>query len=280
MGPWARWLIGGMLVASIAMAQDDKPPQTEPGEPPASGEQATTKPRFEEHRFGQIPYKHAWERDLTQLRTKLKLTDEQNSQLDEMLKRLSRRWKEQQEKYEGRAEKIKPLQMERARALKDGDEKLAGELAEKIRKIKDEFRRPAQLEDVLHDVETILTAEQKPILEESRKAYTEALVRVSADADALLKILNRLNLNEEQQKKVEDIRKEYAEQLARYGKMESREREKLFDDIYKRVVPLLNEPQKDELDWLMDRRRRPRADFGRQENPAAEQAKPPAKEKP
>lgn len=283
MGPWARWLAGGMLAASIAVAQDDKPAKTDAAQegPPASGEKATTKPRFEEHKYGQIPYKYAWERDVTQLRAKLKLTEEQNTQLDDILKRLSRRWKEQQEKYEGRTTDIKPLQLERARALKDGDQKRAGELAEKIRKLKDENRRPAQLEDVLHEIEPILTAEQKPILEESRKAYTEALVRVSADADALLKILNRLNLNEEQQKKVEDIRKEYAEPLARYAKMESREREKLFEEIHKRVVAILDDQQKDELEWLMDRRRRPRSDFGGRENkPAAEPTQPAAKEKP
>lgn len=199
-------------------------------------------------------------RAVEEIPDRLNLDEDQRAQFDEQVQ-------SGREAMRSRWEEMRRLSDEAQAAVEAGEMEKAADLRTQIEAARSSAE--PSMDDLFKAVEGILREDQKPALAEFRKELAEmgtmdgppggeARGRDSANVRNLFRAVRRLQLSDEQEKKIKELEQETMRRTRELRARDADERQELFDQAKREVVQVLEPDQAKELESALSRGRRQR----------------------
>lgn len=247
-----RWLVAVACVLFVTTAQAQDEPRDMSGE-----KGARVAPR---NARGGKPMTRgdSFDMQVRRLRTVLGLSEEQNAELDKIIEsmpdRKERRGPVAEDGEGGGAEDRLALLRELSEARQSGDEAKMKEVKAKLAAAgrgASSRQRGEKFERLLHEIEPILSSEQKEKLDRFRDELRHSRRRGVASPEEMFRVLEKLNLDEGQQEKVARLAEKLADDMAGFEKMDAGDRQKFSRRVEDGIKDILNRQQREKFDDLI-----------------------------
>jgi Spy/CpxP family protein refolding chaperone len=188
---------------------------------------------------------------LRDLRERLKLDEEQQTQFDDLLAEL----REQGGQRRQRMQDMRPLMRELREAQEAGDEARVEELRAQLEELRPQ--RGAWLDDFLTKLESILKEDQKAILAEFRQERGQrGERRGELDVRAIMAAAQRLDLDRDQRAELRGIMQEAMRAERELGRRDREGRAVLAAQTKKEVLAILDAEQGEQFERLLSQQGR------------------------
>lgn len=188
---------------------------------------------------------------LRTLPEELKLDESQRARFDALATRL----REQAAVEAGRGEELRKLYEDERAAREAGDVARADALQRQIEDLRPNPRR--RFEKLFDELAPVLRDEQKAVLADIRET-TVAGGGHTAGADDLrmmLRVVRRVELNDEQQQKLREIERVAAALERRLPRRDAAGRRTLSENVRRDLLEMMDEPQRQEFERLLNEAR-------------------------